>query len=127
MTMTTLRFAFFKDNSGTTAIEFAIVAPVFLGLLVGMLYLCLALFSASSLHYAVEEGARCASVKTTICTSPLTTVAYAQNAYYGAAISPTFNYSTAACGKQVTGTANFTANLMLTTVTIPMSASACFP
>jgi Flp pilus assembly protein TadG len=125
--MTKRNFAFFNNDSGASAIEFAIVGPVFIGLLIGVMYVCLGLFLAGSLHYAVEEGARCASVKKTICTSSSTIISYAQNAYYGPASSPQFNYTTAACGKLVTASANFVANVGLTTVTIPISASACFP
>jgi Flp pilus assembly protein TadG len=55
------------NDQGTTAVEFAIVAPVLIALLVGTIALCVGLFLIGSLHYAVEEGARCASVKTTIC------------------------------------------------------------
>ncbi|MGB9058454.1 MAG: TadE family protein, partial [Pseudolabrys sp.] len=57
-----------NDERGTTAIEFAIVGPVFIMLLIGILYLCMCLAVVGSMHFAVEEGARCASVKTTVCT-----------------------------------------------------------
>ena len=52
------------DAKGTTAVEFAIVAPVFVALVVGTISLCIGLFLIGSLHYAVQEGARCASVRT---------------------------------------------------------------
>jgi hypothetical protein len=72
----------FTDQRGTTAIEFAIVAPLFLALAVGTLYLGICLFMVGSLHYTVEEAARCASVRSTgdcstsakvvvICPSPV--------------------------------------------------------
>ncbi|WP_366408128.1 TadE/TadG family type IV pilus assembly protein [Nitrobacter sp. 62-13] len=41
------------DERGTTAVEFAIVAPVFIALLIGTFALCIALFLVGSLHYAV--------------------------------------------------------------------------
>ena len=56
-----------RDQQGTTAVEFGIIAPVLIALLVGTMGLCVALFLIGSLHFAVEDGARCASVKTTIC------------------------------------------------------------
>ena len=64
------------DEQGTTAVEFAIIAPVFIALLIGTMVLCVALLLVGSLHFAVEDGARCASVKTTICSDAATTVAY---------------------------------------------------
>ena len=57
---------FLRDPSGSSAVEFAVVGPVFLMLVIGMMYGCLMIFSTASLHYAVEEGARCASIRTTV-------------------------------------------------------------
>jgi Flp pilus assembly protein TadG len=116
------------DQRGTTAVEFAIVAPVFITLLIGTMALCVALFLIGSLHYAVEEGARCASVKTTICQDAATTVAYAQNHYFGPnASSPTFTSATAACGNSVSASISYSMNVGFTTFVIPISATACFP
>lgn len=114
------------DKRGTTAVEFAMVSPVLITLLVGMLVLCLCLFLLGSLHFAVEDAARCASVKTTVCTDASTTVAYAQAHYYGPS-KPTFTYATATCGNSVTAAISYVAQLGLTQVTIPFSATACFP
>jgi len=114
------------DERGTTAVEFAIVSPVFIALLIGILYLCLCLFLIGSLHYAVEEGARCASVRTTVCKDATTTVAYAQSRYFGPS-SPSFTYAAAACGNSVSGSINYVAQLGLTEFTIPIAATACFP
>jgi Flp pilus assembly protein TadG len=115
----------YKED-GTTAVEFAIVSPVFIALVVGILYTCLCLFLVGSLHYAVEEGARCASVRTKICKDATTTVTYAQNRYFGPG-SPTFTYATSACGNSVSASINYVAQLGLTQFSIPISATACFP
>jgi Flp pilus assembly protein TadG len=115
-----------RDARGTTAVEFAIVSPVFIALIVGILYSALCLFLVGSLHFAVEEGARCASVKTAVCTNASTTVAYAQSHYYGPS-SPTFTSTTAACGNSVSASINYVAHLGLTQFTLPVSATACFP
>jgi Flp pilus assembly protein TadG len=115
-----------NDERGTTAVEFAIVSPVFIALVIGILYLCLCLFLVGSMHYAVEEGARCASVRTTVCKDATTTVAYAQSRYFGPS-SPSFTYAVAACGNSVSGSINYVAQLGLTQFTIPIAATACFP
>ena len=115
------------NDQGTTAVEFAIVAPVFVALLVGTLALCVGLFLIGSLHYAVEEGARCASVKTTICSNAATTVAYTQNHYFGPNVSPTFAYAAAACGNSVSASINYSMNVGFKTFVVPISATACFP
>jgi Flp pilus assembly pilin Flp len=117
-----------NDERGTTAIEFAIVGPLFIMLLIGILYLCMCLAVVGSMHYAVEEGARCASVKTTVCTDQSSTVSYTQNHYFGPSTLPTFTYnSVAACGHSVTGTITYVLDVGLKQFTVPITASACFP
>lgn len=115
-----------NDERGAAAVEFAIVSPLFIALVIGILFLCLSLFLVGSLHYAVEEGARCASVRTAVCKDASTTVAYAQSHYYGPS-SPAFTYAAAACGNSVSASINYVAELGLTQFTIPISATACFP
>jgi Flp pilus assembly protein TadG len=117
-----------RDQQGTTAVEFAIIAPVLIALLVGTMALCVALFLIGSLHFAVEDGARCASVKTTICSDAATTVAYTQSRYLGpVGVSPTFTYAAAACGNSVSASINYSMNVGFKTFVIPISATACFP
>jgi Flp pilus assembly protein TadG len=116
-----------RDRRGTTAVEFAIVAPVFIAMLIGTLALCVGLFLVGSLHFAVEDGARCASVKTTICSDAASTVAYTQSRYFGPNLSPTFTYAAAACGNSVSASISYSMNVGFTTYTIPISATACFP
>ena len=117
-----------RDQQGTTAVEFAIVAPVLIALVVGTMALCVTLYLIGSLHFAVEDGARCASVKTTICSDAATTVAYTQSRYLGpSGIAPTFTYAAAACGNSVSASINYSMNVGFTTYTIPISATACFP
>ena len=115
-----------REQRGTTAVEFAIVSPVFIAMVLGLLALCICLFLVGSLHYSVEEAARCASVRTTVCKDATTTIAYAQSRYFGPS-TPTFNYSAAACGNSVTASINYAAQLGLTQITVPVTASACFP
>jgi Flp pilus assembly protein TadG len=115
------------DARGTTAVEFAIVAPVFIALLIGTIAVCIGLFLIGSLHFAVEDGARCASVKTTICSDAATTVAYTQSRYFGPDVSPTFTYATAACGNSVSASINYSMNVGFRTFVVPISATACFP
>src|SRR5215471_451544 len=116
------------DERGTTAIEFAIVGPIFIMLIIGIIYLCMCLAVVGSMHYAVEEGARCASVKTTVCTDQSTTVSYTQSHYFGPSTLPTFTYNAAAaCGHSVSGTISYVLDVGLKQFTVPITASACFP
>ncbi len=115
------------NQAGSTAVEFAIILPCFLALTFGTINLCVALFANTALHYAVDDAARCMSVKTTICDSPADTQSYASSHYNGPRLSPTFTATTASCGSQVTGTATFQANVILTSISVPLSATSCFP
>jgi Flp pilus assembly protein TadG len=118
------------NDQGTTAVEFAIVAPVFITLLIGTLALCVVLFLIGSLHYAAEEGARCASVKTACQVNGIpdaaATQTYAQNHYFGPN-GPTFTYASAACGNSVSASISYSMNVGFRTYVIPISATACFP
>jgi Flp pilus assembly protein TadG len=117
-----------RDTRGTTAVEFALVGPVFIMLIVGVVYTSLLLFAMGSLQYAVEEAARCASVKTTVCTSSTSTASYAQSHFFGSLVlTPAFTSTTATCGHQVRATASYNLNIGLDSLTVPISAAACFP
>jgi Flp pilus assembly protein TadG len=116
-----------RDGRGSAAVEFAIVGPVFLAMTVGMIYTCLMLFSMGSLQYAVEEGARCASVKTLVCTSATATQTYAASVYYGPFTAPTFTSTNATCGHQVSGSTTFSFNIVVSTLSVPLTATSCFP
>ncbi len=119
--------ATWTEEGATTAVEFAIVAPVFIFMLVGILYVCLALFAVGSLYYAVEEGARCASIAGSNCSNPTAIVAYTKSRYFGPSSSPVFTYKVAACGNSVSASANYVMDLAFKQFTVPINAAACFP
>jgi Flp pilus assembly protein TadG len=132
--------------SGTTAVEFAIILPALVMLLLGTLSASLAIYTAASMHYAVEAAARWYSVNDSPPGNVTTTQTqtHAQNNYLGLG-SPTFTASSAgtcafcpagsatACGHQVNATlsvvlnAGVKQNLTPAQWTIPLSATACFP
>ena len=108
------------------------VLPAFLMLLLGIMSASIVVYTAASMHYAVEGAARCYSVNASQCGSATTTQSYAKNIYFGTG-SPTFTASTPACGHQVNATLNIVLNagvkqdLTPAQWTIPLSATACFP
>jgi Flp pilus assembly pilin Flp len=110
-----------RDRSGATAVEFALVAPAYLALLLGVLWLSLLMFTYASLHYTVEESARCASIRTN-CPDP-------SARYYGllgdAAVFTVVPNQP--CGTRVTGSVTFQLNVVLHNSSIPLTASSCFP
>ena len=116
-----------NDQQGATAVEFAIIAPLFIALTVGLFNLCLLMFAISSMHFAVEGAARCASVNTTTCPNSSAIRAEAAARYYGPQVSQTFTYAVAACGNSVTSSGTFVLYAGIAQFTIPLSATACFP
>ena len=116
-----------RDERGGAAVEYALVLPVFITLIVGALCAGNLLFAINGLHYAVQDAARCAAVKTTICADSSTTVSYAQSRYSGPNIAPNFTFSTSGCGHTVHGSASYPLMLGAYTINVPISASACYP
>jgi hypothetical protein len=64
---------------------------------------------------------------TTVCSDAPTTIAYAQQQYFGPTPAPAFTFATAACGNQVSASLSYNINLGIARVTVPVSESACFP
>jgi Flp pilus assembly protein TadG len=116
----------FLCSRGAAAVEFALVMPAFLALVLGGLSVCVLMYSNVSLQDATERGARCFSVDTATCSSATAAQTFAQGFYYGVG-APTFTASTPACGHQVVGTLTLQIAAVLTNITVPLTASACFP
>jgi Flp pilus assembly pilin Flp len=124
-----------RDQQGTTAVEFGIIAPVLIALLVGTMGLSVALYLIGSLHFAVEDGARCASVKAACQVNGVAdaalTQAYTQSRYFGPhGVTPTFTYAAGTCGtnsNSVSASLTYSVNVLFKTLVIPISATACFP
>jgi hypothetical protein len=113
------------DRSGASAVEFAIILPVFVLLVLGSISAATLLFAMSGLNYAVEDAARCAAVNKTLCPDAVSTTNYALSKYVGPPIAPVFTYSTGGCGNTVTATGVYSLDLVPQLSQVPMKASAC--
>jgi len=124
--MTKKRFRF--DIRGATALEFALCAPAFFTLVMGMVELGLLVWMQVALQQGVEAAARCASINHTTCSNAGQIQSYASTQSFG--LTPpvsTFTVTTPACGNQVA--ASYTPDY-LPTFPIPtrtLTAQACFP
>jgi Flp pilus assembly pilin Flp len=117
---------YWKDERGASAAEFALVLVPFLALIFGIIGLSLLIYANATLQYAAEDAARCASVNAN-CGDPVT---HALSVYKGPAISPVFHYTydaASACGHIVTGSATYPLDAVVVNISVPLSASACFP
>jgi hypothetical protein len=126
---------FLDSPRGQEAVEFALVLPAMIGLTIGVMEMLLLLFANSSLHYAVDEAARCMSVDSLSCPTTTATEAYGRNRYYGPDITPTFTAVNGRCGDAALGpkgavvsaTGHWRINGVIFHFDVPLSATACFP
>jgi Flp pilus assembly protein TadG len=117
---------FASSADGAAAVEFAFVMPAFLALVIGAVTASILLYSNVSLQKAVEAGARCFSVSSSQCGNVGAAQSYAQSQYHGVS-SPVFTASTPSCGHQVAGTVTLEIEAVVINLTLPLSATACFP
>jgi len=119
-----------RDDEGASSAEFALVLFPFIALVLGIIGGSMMFYANQSLQYATEAAARYYSVEaanTGTAPSATTVQTYAQNAYAGPGISPSFTAALGSCGFQVTGTADFPLNIGVMSKTFTLKSHACFP
>lgn len=117
---------FWRDRSGASAVEFGLLLPMFVMLIVGTLGVSQLMFAVNSLHFAVEEAARCGAVDTTACGSLSQTEAFARSRYKGPQVAATFVATDANCGRRVQVTGAYQLQTGVATLDIPLTAESCF-
>jgi Flp pilus assembly protein TadG len=116
------------DESGTTAIEFALTAPVFFLFIFGIIEIGLLLWTQIGIQHGAEMASRCASINSTLCPSPNAITSYANQQSFGLTLpSSTFTYSTPACGNQVNASYTFQFPVIIGLSPLNLTAQACFP
>jgi Flp pilus assembly protein TadG len=123
------------DRAGSTAVEFALVAPFLLTLFFGVFEFARAIWTQSALDFAVQQAARCATIdNTTTCNSATNTQKYAAAQTGPLAIAQgSFTLTTPGCGNQVAASYAFhfllpsllTFGLLHSSITL--SSTACYP
>jgi len=126
------RSSYARDEQGSAAVEFALLVPVTLVLLLGIFHLCFVTYAAGSLHWAVEQAARCASVgqrNTGLpCGTSIASVkAYAASIYQGPLVNLDFQPRDMGYCRRVYGEGTYKIILGFVNVDVPVSATACFP
>jgi len=116
------------DVRGASALEFALCAPAFFLLVMGIVEVGLLVWMQLALQQGVEAAARCASVNKNVCASASQIRTYAAAQSYG--LSPpssAFTVTAPACGNMVQ--ASYTPTY-LPSFPIPsrtLTARSCFP
>ena len=118
---------FRHDARGATAVEFGLILPVFLMLVVGVINVSLLTNAVSSMNFAVQEAARCSAVNRVLCPTSQSAETYALGRYKGPNISPSFVATASGCGHTVTANATFDLNVAIHVYRIPLHATSCYP
>jgi Flp pilus assembly protein TadG len=124
------QYPFLKDERGAVAAEFALVIGFVMLIVFAVINGGLLFYTFSSLHMAVEDTARWASIRTTVDgAAPSSSDVQDQGLafYKGATAAPAFAATAAACGMQVTATATYTLPLGIGSAPLSMGAASCYP
>ncbi len=122
--------ALWRDRRGASAVEFAIIAPVFFLLLFGIIGCGLLFWTQVGLQHGAEMAARCATVNPSVCptNNPAAITDYAVRQALGLSLPPsTFAYSAPKCGNQVSASYTFAFPDPLNLGPLTLTAQACFP
>jgi Flp pilus assembly protein TadG len=117
------------NDEGSSAVEFAMVAPVLIVMLFGVLEFGRALWTQSMLDFAVEQASRCATINTTTCGSASAIATYAESQTAPLNLpAATFTATTPACGNQVRASYAFSfITPRLFPYSITLTSQSCFP
>lgn len=126
---------FRADERGGSAAELVLIMIPLVLLTLGAINMAMMLYTMSSLHYATEEAARCATVRSTsVCADQTSMRTYALKNYGGLTAAPTFTLvqrpsTSTYCpnGNFVTATATYNFVTGITSTAIPLTANACYP
>lgn len=111
-------------SRGATAVEFAIVLPVLMMFVLGLIDCGRLLWSYTTLAHAVEAATRCAAVNAVTCGTAAAIETYAASQAWGLGLtSAAFTVTAATCGTQVNGTFAFTFVIPWFYGTAPFGAS----
>lgn len=132
---------YLQSEAGASAAEFALVLPILLLFIFGLIEMGMLLFTSTQLHWASQDAARCASARIDckvagVANAPLV-ASWAASHYKGLAPA-SFTYtsdgtcsltgaSNAASGNKVVSNATFKFNAGVFYKNVNMFATACFP
>ena len=124
-----------SDRGGTVAIEYALILPVMLLFILGIMDVGRLLWSYTTLYRASEAAARCAAINTIDCGTETMIKNRAVAEAWGLTINPSvFTVTAPSCGVQVQATYDFTFIVPwfpwfkgAPFGTMTLNATACYP
>lgn len=118
---------FARASNGATAVEFAIVAPVLLMLLLGIMEGGRALWTQNALSFAVEQAARCAAIDQNNCGSTTQVQRFAARVSGANFTGSIFTVTAAACGNLVSASYPMQLNIPYVSAAPTLTAQSCYP
>lgn len=123
-----------RNREASAAVEFAVVLPLLLAFMFGIIEVGHLLWTVGALNMAVQDAARCASVSnvstppSTLCDTQQHVQTYARARTWGMTLpANTFTLSTPACGYQVNASYAYTPIVNYIPLSMTLTASACYP
>jgi Flp pilus assembly protein TadG len=131
---------------GSTSVEFAMVGPMFIGLMMAIFQGGMVLWTKLGMEHAVESAARCSAVNSSTCGSASAITIYAASQAYGLGLpASVFSFVQSSCSSSTPPSCcrnlpsatnmnmvsvSYTYSLfsnVFQKASIPLSAQACFP
>ena len=119
------RFA--RSEAGNLAVEFGLLAPTLMLFIFGVAEGGRLLWTVNSLHYSVQEAARCASVNKTTCGSSSAIQSFAAGRSGATFGSSVFTATVASCGHRVSASYTMPLNIPFMAHSITLTAQSCYP
>ena len=117
-----------RDRGASTAIEFSLVLPAIVGVIMGLIEVGQVMWTQMALNSAVQSASRCASVTPQTCGTSGQVQAYASQHAGGLALpAGAFTFTTPACGMQVAANYAFTPFTSYIPMSFTMTATSCYP
>jgi Flp pilus assembly protein TadG len=127
------RPAILLRSDGTAAVELAILMPVFLAFLLGIVEFGRLMWTHAALQFAVEAAARCYAIDTS-CTTPENTETYASRHVFGLTVASSAFLATngagTSCGGYQVKVNDYTFSFIVPRLfpwTITLNAQSCHP
>jgi Flp pilus assembly protein TadG len=118
---------FGRNEDGSAAIEFALIAGPLFMLLFGIIEISRAYWIQGALAYSVEQAARCASIDSVACGTATQIKAFAANRSGVQFDTAIFTSSNDVCGRLVTASYPFTFHIPYFASSLSLTARACYP
>jgi hypothetical protein len=115
-----------RQEDGASVVEFALILPVFVGFVFGMVNCGLMLWTQLGMEHGVVAASRCTTINPTVCPD---VPAYASQQAYGLNLpKTTFTVSTPACGNRVSASYGYRfVTLIMPPRIVTLTAQSCYP